>query len=146
VKKESDNTKSKNKKNDADEEKADKAKIEPVKLILKDFNNAALPSCKTYMQLEAAKEVILYSEQEPNKRPFTSSIYTRKRESENWLKVSLVLRSLQKVRNIYMRPTINLISKVAEKPDPKETLKIANIEIKVDPVLEWKQIFREAWR
>jgi tricorn protease len=36
---------------------------------------------------------------------------------------------------------------VAEKPDPaKETLKIANIEIKVDPVLEWKQIFREAWR
>jgi hypothetical protein len=32
------------------------------------------------MQLEAAKEgVILYSEQEPNKkRPFTSSIYTRK--------------------------------------------------------------------
>jgi hypothetical protein len=28
----------KNKKNDADEEKADKAKIEPVKLILKDFN------------------------------------------------------------------------------------------------------------
>jgi predicted GTPase len=40
VKKESDNTKSKNKKNDADE-KADKAKIEPVKLILKDFNNAS---------------------------------------------------------------------------------------------------------
>jgi hypothetical protein len=35
------------------------------------------------MQLEAAKEgVILYSEQEPKKRPFTSSIYTRKRESE----------------------------------------------------------------
>jgi hypothetical protein len=28
-------------KNDADEEKADKAKIEPVKLILKDFNNAS---------------------------------------------------------------------------------------------------------
>jgi predicted nucleic acid-binding Zn-ribbon protein len=41
AKKESDNTKSKNKKNDADEEKADKAKIEPVKLILKDFNNAS---------------------------------------------------------------------------------------------------------
>jgi hypothetical protein len=41
AKKESDNTKSKNRKNDADEEKADKAKIEPVKLILKDFNNAS---------------------------------------------------------------------------------------------------------
>jgi hypothetical protein len=41
AKKESDNTKSKNKKNDADEEKADKTKIEPVKLILKDFNNAS---------------------------------------------------------------------------------------------------------
>jgi tricorn protease len=35
---------------------------------------------------------------------------------------------------------------VAEKPDPAKKPKIANIEIKVDPVLEWKQIFREAWR
>jgi hypothetical protein len=34
-------TQNQNKKNDADEEKADKAKIEPVKLILKDFNNAS---------------------------------------------------------------------------------------------------------
>jgi hypothetical protein len=35
------------------------------------------------MQLEAAKEgVILIQNKNPIKRPFTSSIYTRKRESE----------------------------------------------------------------
>jgi hypothetical protein len=34
------------------------------------------------MQLEAAKEGVSLFKQEPKKRPFTSSIYTRKRESE----------------------------------------------------------------
>jgi hypothetical protein len=43
------------------------------------------------MQLEAAKEGVSFIQNKnPIKRPFTSSIYTRKRELKNWLKVSLV--------------------------------------------------------
>src|SRR5207244_6125429 len=39
------------------------------------------------------------------------------------------------------------ISDVGEKIDPaKHKLAIENIEVKIDPVAEWRQIFDEAWR
>jgi acetone carboxylase gamma subunit len=66
--KESDNTKSKIRKNDADEEKQIKPKLSLKNWFWRTQQRIIVFSCKTYMQLEAAKEgVILYSEQEPKK-------------------------------------------------------------------------------
>jgi phage anti-repressor protein len=103
AKKESDNTKSKKKKM-MQMKKKQIAKIEPVKIDFEGLQQRiAYLSCKTYqLQLEAAKEVHLYSEQEPNKKA-SSSIYTRKKKKKLVEGISS-LRSLQKVRNIYMRP------------------------------------------
>jgi hypothetical protein len=71
--KESDNTKSKKQENDADEEKADKAKIEPVKIDFEGLQQRiiALPLPKNLYAIRSCKgRCILYSEQEPNKKAF----------------------------------------------------------------------------
>jgi tricorn protease len=154
VKKESDSTKSKNKKNDANGEKAAKDKAEPVIIDFEGLQQRiiALPlPAKTYMQLETAKEgVILFSEQEPNKKGLSLHRFTlEKRESEKLVEGISSFKIAAEGEN-YLYVTLSnqfVISKVSEKPDPaKESVKIADVEIRVDPVLEWKQIFREAWR
>jgi hypothetical protein len=69
----------------------------------------------------------------PIKRPFTSSIYTRKRIRK--LVEGISSFEIAAEGEKYLYETLSnqfVISKVAEKPDPaKETLKIANIEIKL---------------
>jgi tricorn protease len=53
--KESDNTKSKNKKNDADEEKADKAKIEPVKIDFEGLQQRSLTFLQNLYAIRSCK-------------------------------------------------------------------------------------------
>jgi hypothetical protein len=79
--------------------------------------------------------VILYSEQEPNKKAFHFIDFTRKRESEKLVE-GISSFEIAAEGEKYLYETLSnqfVISKVAEKPDQqkKETLKIANIEIKL---------------
>jgi tricorn protease len=154
AKKEIDTDKSTKKKSDSNKDKVAKTKIEPVKIDFEGLEQRiiALPlPAKTYVQLEAAKEgVLLYSEQEPNKKGLSLHRFTlEKRESEILVDgISSFQVASEGEKYVYVTLSKQfVISKVTEKTDPaKEKVAIADIEIKVDPVLEWKQIFREAWR
>ncbi len=142
------------KKKDAKDEKPEEKKIENVKVDMEGIAQriVALPvPSKSYVQLESAKEgVILYTERVPNEQGLTLNRFTlEKRKSE---KVVDGVRGFEVSANgeSYLYTTTNnqfVISKVSETPNPGEqTLAISNIKVKVDPMLEWKQIFREAWR
>ncbi|MEO6347845.1 MAG: PDZ domain-containing protein [Aquaticitalea sp.] len=152
--KETDNIKSKNKKSDASEDNESKKKIEPVKIDFEGIQQRiiALPLLsKSYVQLAAAKEgVILYTEQVPNEDGLRLHRFTLEtRESEQVLEgISSFEIAAEGEKYLYVTQSNQfVISKVSEKPDmEKESLNIADVEINVDPILEWKQMFREAWR
>jgi len=134
--------------------KADSTKIKPVKIDFEGLQDriVALPiPPKVYLQLEAAKEgVILYTEQVPNEE--TLSLYRfsfEKRKPEKLVDgITSFQIAAQGEKYVYStKDNQFVISKVKEKPDLlEETVKISDIKIKIDPLLEWKQIFREAWR
>jgi hypothetical protein len=92
------------KKNDADEEKADKAKIEPVKIDFEGLQQRIIAFLQNLYAIRSCKGRCypLFRTRTIKKGLSLHRFTLEKRK--NWLKVSLVLRSLQKVRNIYMRP------------------------------------------
>ena len=134
--------------------KADSAKVEPVKIDFDGLQNRilALPiPAKMYGQLEAAKKgVILFTEQVYNENGNALHRFTlEKRKTEKVVDGITGFTIAAEGEKYLYKTTSNqmLISKVTEKPDPgEESLNIKDVEIKVDPMLEWKQMFREAWR
>ena len=151
---ESDKAKSKKKKDDPKEQKEEDKEIEDVKI---DFDGLqqriiALPvPAKIYVQLETAKKgVILFTEQLPDKDTLLLHRFSlEKRESEKVVEgISGFEISAEGDKYLYITKSGQyVISNVSEKPNPgEETVNIANVKIKIDPLLEWQQIFREAWR
>ena len=147
-------TKSKKKKEMTGDEKEDDNKPVDVKI---DFNGIqqriiALPLPeKNYTQLETAKEgVILFTEQSPDKKGLTLQRFSlEKRKPEKVVEdISGFIVSAEGEKYLYVTNDKKwVISNVTEKPNPaEETVNIADIKIKIDPLLEWHQIFREAWR
>jgi tricorn protease len=146
--------KSSKKKTDPKEEKEESKKIENVNI---DFDGLqqrilALPvPSKMYMQLEAAKEgVILFTEQVPHEEGFTLHRFTLEKRKPEKVVDGITGFKISAEGDKYLYSTKAnqfVVSKVTEKPDPaEESLKTSEIKIKVDPILEWRQIFREAWR
>ncbi len=149
-------------KQEAKEEKKKKAGLEELpedkKVTVKiDVDNlqqriVALPvPVKSYMQLKAAKEgVILYTENIPEEDGLTLHRFSlEEREAEKITDGVLDFEiSADKTKYLYIASGNQyVVSDPYGKPDPgKESLAISNIEVKVDPAAEWKQIFREAWR
>jgi len=146
--------KSKKKKDNSKEPEEEDAKIEDVKIDFEGLQQRiiALPiHAKIYVQLETAKEgVILFAEQLLGNDSITLHRFTlEKRKSEKVVEgISGFEISAGGEKYLYVTKSGQyVISDVTEKPDPgEETIKIANVKIKIDPVLEWQQIFREAWR
>jgi len=145
-------TKSTKKKKDTP--KADTTKVEKLKIDFDGLQDRilALPvPSKVYIQLEAAKDgVILFTEQVPKEEGLTLHRFTF--EDRKPEKVVDGINGFQIAsggeKYLYITTANQLvISTVTEKPDPaEESLNIAGVEIKIDPLLEWKQMFREAWR
>ncbi|MFZ4545121.1 MAG: S41 family peptidase [Saprospiraceae bacterium] len=109
-----------------------------------------IPS-KIYTQLEAGKEgVILFTEQVPNEKGMTLHRFTlEKRKPEKVLDgITGFQIAAGGEKYVYINNANQfVISKVMEKSDPtEESLKISDVKIYIDPMMEWKQIFREAWR
>lgn len=151
---ETDKTKSSKKKSKDGEKKDNDTKVEPVKIDFEGLQQriVALPiPAKAYVQLEAAQEgVILFTEKVEHEKGLTLQRFTlEKRKSEKVVsEVTGFKIAAGGEKFLYMTESNQyVISMVDEKPDPaKESLKIADIKIHIDPVLEWHQIFREAWR
>ncbi len=151
---ETEKTKSGKKKNDKAEEMDAGKKIAPVKIDFEGLQQriVALPvQAKTYIQLEAAKEgVILYTEQVPSEEGLSLHRFTLETRKSEKVVDGISGFEIAAEGEKYLYVTTNnqfVISKVTEKPDPaEESVSIAEVIIKVDPILEWRQIFREAWR
>lgn len=151
---ESEKEKSKKKKDDDKEIKEEENKVEAVKI---DFDGLqqriiALPlPAKIYVQLESANEgILLYTEQSSNNGERTLQRFDlEKRESEE---VVVGINGFEIAAGgekfLYMNKAGKyIISDVNGKPDPgEETINTAQVKMKIDPIKEWKQIFREAWR
>ncbi|MGZ2369235.1 S41 family peptidase [Ancylomarina sp. YFZ004] len=147
------NKSKKEKKAHKDDKEADK-KDKDIKI---DFHGLqeriiALPlSVKNYVQLETAKDgILMYTEQVPQQKGLSLHRFSlEKRESEKVVEGITKFGISAKGEKYYYvtKSEQYVISNVSDKPKPtEESLKIANVKIKVDPLLEWKQIFREAWR
>jgi tricorn protease len=129
-------------------------KIESVKI---DFDGMqqrilALPvPAKMYMQLESAKEgVLLFSEQVPQQEGLSLHRFTLEKRTAEKVVDGITGFEVSAEGDHYLYRTLAnqfVVSKVSEKPNPaEESLKTGDIKVEVDPMLEWRQIFREAWR
>ena len=147
-------TKSKKKKDKSGEEKKDDTKTEAVKIDFEGLQQRiiALPlPARDYVQLETAKEgVILFAEKLPDKKGFTLQRFTLKKKKPQKVVEGISGFKVSAGGEKYVYVTKDgkyIISKVDAKPKPEEeTVNISGIKIKIDPLLEWQQIFREAWR
>lgn len=134
--------------------KADSTKVVTVKIDFDGLQDRilALPiPAKVYNQLEAAKEgVILFTEQVQNEEGLTLHRFTLEKRKTEKVVDGISGFQIAAAGEKYLYSTVAnqlVISKVTEKPDlAEESLSIAGVEIKIDPILEWKQMFREAWR
>jgi len=152
IKKESTDVKKSKKKSEPT--KADSTKVEAVKIDFEGLQDRilALPiPSKGYIQLQAAKEgVILFTEQVPNEETLTLQRFTLEKRKTEKVIDGITGFQIAAEGDKYIYTTKDnqfVISKVTEKPDvAEESLNIKDIKIKIDPVKEWKQIFREAWR
>jgi tricorn protease len=132
-------------------------KKDSLKLVKIDFENLsqriiALPIPeKNYIALKAGKEGVIYY-QEAKLGQNTNSIskydFTKRKaelivDDANYFEISA-----DKNKLAYTTSGGQIvISDAAAKPNPaEETVSLANIQINIDPMAEWKQIFREAWR
>lgn len=136
---------------------ADKEKTEKVKAVKIDFEDLqsriiALPIPeKSYVALETAKEgILLYAESKPNQNGLSLSRFTLdKRKSESVTDDVIYFDvSADKSKMVYANSGYQLVvTDPAGKPNPaEEAVNMSNIQVKIDPIAEWKQIFREAWR
>ncbi len=140
-----------------EEKEAEKDKKEQVEPVVIDMDGlierivAIDVKPKDYRQLETGKAgVLLFTEQKPGEDALTLYRFTHeKREAE---KVVDGIRDFEVAADgskyLYVTSSNSyVVADPGEEPKPdKETLKLDNVKIKIDPALEWMQMFREAWR
>ena len=106
---------------------------------------------KSYDQIKSAKEgVILFTEYIPNEPGMILHRFTLEKRSPEEITKGITGFEIAADGEHYMYTTADqqvVLSTVGAMPNPaEESVSMAGIKIQVDPVLEWKQIFREAWR
>ncbi|WP_238480329.1 S41 family peptidase [Mangrovibacterium lignilyticum] len=112
----------------------------------------ALPvSVKDYQELQAAEEgVILYSERKPEQKGLTLNRFKLEDEKDEVVVDGIRGFEVSADKSKFLYQTTDnqlVVSSTSGKPKPEdETVSMKGIKVKVDPELEWKQIFREAWR
>ncbi|MEW5901449.1 MAG: PDZ domain-containing protein [Acidobacteriota bacterium] len=143
-------------------EDKDKEKEKPVEKINIDFDNIsqrilALPiPAKNYVALEAGKEGMIYLLEGPElySRFFGSASLTlhkfdlAKRKFEKFLdNVSAFVISADGEKILYNSASQWTIAPTAAPAEPgKGTLRTGEMEVYVEPLVEWKQMYHEVWR
>jgi tricorn protease len=124
----------------------------PLKIDLEGMNDriVAFPlSHGDYYYLGCGKEgEILYIANTGN--PATSMLHKydlKKRKDSEVIEMSYYILSADGNKMLYYNKGSWVIAPAGDKPEPgKGTLNISDIQVKIDPVAEWAQIFDEAWR
>ena len=153
-------------KKDDKDKSADKDKVE-VKVDLEVIGQRILPlpmPARRYVGLATGKAGVVYAAEGPvpgTPGPFTVTIH---RFDLNKRKTDTVLSGARNVqmsftgeRMLYQQgdkwtiadvpaPPADAPDAPPAKPGNEKTLKTAELEVKVDPAAEWKQMFHEAWR
>jgi tricorn protease len=153
-------------KKDEKEKTADKDKVE-VKVDLENIGQRVLPlpmPARRYVGLAAGKAGVVYAAEPPapgTPGPFTLTIH---RFDLNKRKTDTVLSGVRNVqvsftgeKLLYQQgdkwtiadapaPPADAPDAPPAKPGNEKTLKTADLEVRVDPAAEWKQMFHEAWR
>ncbi len=106
---------------------------------------------RNYTQIESGNEgEIFYTEQIQNERGLTLHKYNlEKRKSEKLISgIRNFTISFDGKSILYNTSRSNwAISKTSDKPDAgKNKIKTGNLKMKLDPIAEYKQMFRESWR
>ena len=147
-----DGKKSKKKKKDGDEDKdEDKEDEETIlKIDLEGIQNRIIDipvDAGSYFGLGSAGEnEVLYIESKSGKR--TMHKYDLKeREDEDVAEMDFYILTADGEKMLYRKGQQWGISDAGAKPDPeKGNMNTSGIEVKIDPLEEWPQIFDEAWR
>ncbi|MFN8353433.1 MAG: PDZ domain-containing protein [Spirosomataceae bacterium] len=139
-------------------EEAVKEKNEPkeksVKIDFEDLQNRiiALPIPeKSYVSLKAGKDgILLYADTKPNQYTMSLSRFVLDKRKSESLAEDLIYFDVSADKSKLAYATSGyqvVITDPAGKPNPaEEAVNMSNIQVKIDPAAEWKQIFREAWR
>lgn len=112
----------------------------------------ALPiPVKDYRELDAAKEgVLLYTERIPEKDGLALNRFKLKDKKTEVVVDGIEGFEISADRSKFLYQTSGnqlIVSATDGKPNPsEETVNLKGVKVKVEPELEWKQIFREAWR
>jgi tricorn protease len=106
---------------------------------------------KDYASLKSAKEgIIFYAENKPNQGGMSLSRFSLDKKKAEVITddISYFDISADKSKLVYATSSFQIIiSDATGKPNPaEETVNMSDIQVKIDPIAEWKQIFREAWR
>jgi tricorn protease len=141
-------------KEDKDKDKTkDEKKEVNVRIVLKGISQRILAvdiPLRNYSQLNPAAEgVFFYAENIPNQEGLSLHKYDlKKRESKPFLSgiTGYTISADGKKLLYFTRDTYGIVetSKEAKVGDGK--LKTEDLQMRVDPVAEWRQIYREAWR
>jgi len=101
----------------------------------------------SYSDLSLLKEDILYLENPDNGSSSLHKYSLKKRSDAEVMEMDGYLLSADGKKMLYIRSGNWGISTAGEKPEPgKGILNVNAIQIKIDPVAEWPEIFDEAWR
>jgi tricorn protease len=142
--------KAKKKKKGEDDDEEPEDEIKPVKIDLVGIQNRILDipvDAGDLSGLGSAKEnQVIYLLRSEGKRKM--HMYDlEEREDEELVEIDSYILSADGKKMLYRKGPKWGIADAGAKPDPeKGNLNTGNMEVKIDPLAEWPQIFDEAWR
>ena len=142
--------KSKKKKKDEDGDGEEKEEEEVLKIDLDGIRNRVIDlpvDAGSYYGLGSAKEnQVLYIKREAGKR--TMHAYDmEEREDKDIAEMDMYILSVDGKKMLYSKDRSWGIADAGAEPSPdKGSINTGSLEVKIDPLAEWPQIFDEAWR
>jgi tricorn protease len=136
--------------NEEEDDEEDDAEDEALKIDLEGIQNRILDipvDAGDLSNLASAKEnqVIYLKSTEGKRMMFVYDLEERK--EKEIAEIDRFLLSADGKKMLYSKGSKWGIADAGAKPDPeKGNLKTSSIEVKIDPLTEWPQIFDEAWR
>jgi tricorn protease len=103
-----------------------------------------------YSQLGVLKENEIIYVSRPYDYSSTGKLFKydiKKREEKQVMELNVYRLSADGKKMLYAKPGVWGITDAGEEPKAgKGILKVSDIQVKIDPIPEWKNIFEEAWR
>ena len=140
-------------KKDKNDKKDDAKEDEPLKIDLDGIQNRIVDipiSAGNYSQVGVGKEgeILYVSRGFDRSTPSTLHKYDlKKREDKNVMELDDYTISADGKKILYIKGTTIGITATGEKPEPgKGIINTSILQVKIDPLQEWSNIFNEAWR